>query len=75
MAPEQVDGGAASALSDIYSLGIVLFEMVTAARPFVGTTSMATAVKRIKEDPPSPHLFKPELDLRWEAVILRALAR
>ncbi|HEX2642751.1 MAG TPA: serine/threonine-protein kinase, partial [Thermoanaerobaculia bacterium] len=75
LAPEQVDGTEITAAVDIYSLGIVLYEMLTGTVPFVGETALMTAVKRLREAPPSPRVHTPGLDPRWEAVILRCLER
>ena len=75
MAPEQVEGGAVTPATDVYALGIVLFEMVTGARPFVADTPLKTAIKRLQEPAPSPRIHLPDLDARWEAAILRCLAR
>ncbi len=73
MAPEQVEGTAVSPRTDVYALGVVLFEMVTAGLPFVGETPMQTAVMRLRQPPPSPRSLVRDLDPRWEAVILRCL--
>jgi tetratricopeptide (TPR) repeat protein/tRNA A-37 threonylcarbamoyl transferase component Bud32 len=75
MAPEQIEGGKVTPASDIYSLGIVLYEMVTGTRPFVADTPLAAALKRLKEAPPSPRSHVPDLDSKWDTAILRCLER
>jgi tetratricopeptide (TPR) repeat protein len=75
MAPEQVRGGDITTATDIYSLGVVMYEMVTGALPFVGDTPTATAVKRLEQAAPSPRSIVPDLDATWETVILRCLDR
>ena len=75
MAPEQVEGAPATPATDQYALGVVLYEMVTGRRPFVAETPLKTAVKRLLQPPPPPRIHVPDLDPRWEAVILRCLAR
>ena len=74
MAPEQLEGKCAEPTSDIYSLGVVLFEMVTGRLPFLGDP-MEAAARRLREPPPRPRSIKPELSAQWEAVILRCLDR
>lgn len=75
MAPEQIEGGNVTAATDIYALGVVLFEMLTGHWPFIAETRMATALKRLTEPPPSPKQDLPDLDTRVEQVVLRCLAR
>jgi tetratricopeptide (TPR) repeat protein/TolB-like protein len=75
MAPEQVEGGEVGAAADIYALGVVMYEVVSGRLPFVGDTPLSTAMKRLKEAPPPPHLFVPDLDPKWEATILQCLER
>ncbi len=74
MAPEQVEGGPISAATDIYALGVVLYEMVTARLPFESDHPLTSAVKRLREPPKPPHVHVPDLDARWEKTILRCLA-
>jgi tetratricopeptide (TPR) repeat protein/tRNA A-37 threonylcarbamoyl transferase component Bud32 len=75
MSPEQVEGRPLSLASDLYSFGVVLFELVTGQRPFKADTPMATALLRLRQPPPSPCALVPELAPVWERVLLRCLAR
>jgi serine/threonine protein kinase/predicted ATPase/Flp pilus assembly protein TadD len=74
MAPEQVRGEEVGPAADIYALGIVLYEIVTGTVPFTGDSAIEVARRRLAEEPPSPRQLVPDLDDRWEAVILRCLA-
>jgi serine/threonine protein kinase/tetratricopeptide (TPR) repeat protein len=73
MAPEQFERGEATAASDIYSFGLVMYEMVTGQRPFADPIRSAEAAKRIKQPAPSPKLLVPDLDPVWEAAIGKCL--
>jgi serine/threonine protein kinase/tetratricopeptide (TPR) repeat protein len=75
MAPEQVEDGEITSAADVYALGVVLYETVTGAKPFVGDSPFTTALKRLTEPPPSPRSHVPDLDPAWEDTILRCLAR
>ena len=83
MSPEQIEGGEVDARSDLYSLGVLLFEMATGRRPFTGdepgltqtgtTTRLQEAHLRLP--PPEPRSLNPKLPAAASAVILRALAK
>jgi len=69
--PEQARGGFSDAKSDIYSLGVTLFEMVTGRVPFNGDTTVAIAIKHIQEQFPSPSTYAPDLPISVEKIILK----
>ena len=69
--PEQVRGGFSDEKSDIYSLGITLFEMLTGRVPFNGETTVAVAIKHIQEQMPSPRDFVPEIPISVEQIVLK----
>lgn len=69
--PEQARGGYSDAKSDIYSLGITLFEMLTGRVPFNGDTTVAIAIKHIQEPMPSPRDFVPEIPVSVEQIVLK----
>ncbi|MBR4139751.1 MAG: serine/threonine protein kinase, partial [Lachnospiraceae bacterium] len=69
--PEQARGGYSDAKSDIYSLGIVMYEMVTGRVPFDGETTVAVAVKHLQDEMPSPKTFCPELPISLEKIIYK----
>ena len=75
MSPEQVEGRELSPASDVYSLGLVLYQMVTGTRPFDDPSPLSMAVRRLREDPTPPRALVADLDPRWEAIILRCLDR
>lgn len=73
--PEQFQNLAVDHRADIYSLGVVLYEMVTGEKPFVGRSATEIAVKQLRDEPVRPRALVTELPLRLEALILRALAK
>jgi eukaryotic-like serine/threonine-protein kinase len=75
MAPEQLKGGAITPATDIYALGVVMFEMLTGEVPFNADNPLSTALKRLSEPAPSPRVHVPSVDSGWESGILRCLER
>ncbi len=69
--PEQARGGYSDAKSDIYSLGITLFEMLTGRVPFNGDTTVAIAIKHIQEELPSPAEYNDEIPISVEKIVLK----
>lgn len=69
--PEQARGGYSDEKSDVYSLGITMFEMLTGRVPFNGETTVAIAIKHIQEEMPSPKEFVPEIPDSVEGIVLK----
>lgn len=74
MAPEQFEEKGADARTDIYQLGVVLYELITARRPFEGDTDPVIMRKILHEEPPKPSLLNPEAG-KLEPVILKCLEK
>lgn len=75
ISPEQAEGLPATEASDIYSLGIVLFEMLTGTSPFQGDSPVALALKHIQEPAPSLRSLNPKIPKEVEAIVHKCLAK
>ena len=75
MSPEQIEGGKLDGRSDLYSLGVILFECVTGKRPFEGSTVVALLNRHLHEAPVAPTMIRPEVTPQLESVVLRALEK
>jgi serine/threonine protein kinase len=75
LSPEQAKGMQSNEQSDIYSLGIVLYELLTGKVPYDGETPITIALKHLQEQPVSPSKINPRVDQEFEAVIMRAIAK
>jgi eukaryotic-like serine/threonine-protein kinase len=75
LSPEQARGSPVTASSDLYSVGIVLYEMLTGKVPFSGDSAIEIAMKHLNELPKPPSKIRPEIPSELDHVVLRALAK
>jgi len=75
MSPEQAGGKSVDRRSDIYALGVLLFQLTTGKLPFDADTAIALAMMHINEVPPDPRKINPAISIRLEKLILKALEK
>lgn len=75
MAPEQCEGGAVDGQSDLYGLGVIMFEMVAGKPPFLADTPLAVAYKQVNEQPPLLSKIRPDIPKRLELIIAKCLKK
>jgi endo-1,4-beta-D-glucanase Y/tRNA A-37 threonylcarbamoyl transferase component Bud32 len=75
MAPEQLEGKPPARSFDVYAVGVVLFEMLTAQTPFSGQTVFSRAMDRLRRDAPKPSQLRPDLPPIWDEIVMGCLAR
>jgi serine/threonine-protein kinase len=75
LSPEQASGHTTTPATDVYSLGVVLYEILTGEVPFPGENFVAVAMKHINDPPPDVHARRPDVPIRLAAAVDRALAK
>jgi eukaryotic-like serine/threonine-protein kinase len=75
LSPEQARGESVDARSDVYSMGCVLFELVTGAPPFTGDSPVSVAYQHVREDPRLPSSINPNIPPELDAIVLKAMSK
>jgi serine/threonine-protein kinase len=75
LSPEQARGEGVDARSDVYSLGCLLYELVTGAPPFTGDSPVSVAYQHVREDPRLPSSINPEIPPELDAILLKAMSK
>ena len=75
LSPEQAQGHAVTAASDLYSIGVMLYELLAGRLPFEGDSAVSVALKHLSEPPPPLSQLRPDVDPGLESVVMAALAK